>query len=111
MLVYHQTFEEYPVFLIDDIDAELDQRRIEILLDYLEGKSQTFVSTSKRSIADRYRHRADIFRVAAGRVAILEAERVEEEATVIDSDLPPRATEPPADTTLGEDGSKHRAPF
>ncbi|MEP7337131.1 MAG: DNA replication and repair protein RecF [Acidobacteriota bacterium] len=69
MTVYHQTFEEYPIFLIDDLDAELDRTRIGILLDYLDGKAQTIVTTSKRSIADRYRHRAATLQVEAGRVA------------------------------------------
>lgn len=68
MSVYHQSFEEYPIFLIDDLDAELDRTRIEILLNYLEGRSQTIVSTSKRSIADRYRNRAETFLVHAGRI-------------------------------------------
>jgi DNA replication and repair protein RecF len=68
MTVYHQTFEEYPIFLIDDLDAELDRTRIGILLDYLDGKAQTIVTTSKRSIADRYRHRAATLQVEAGRV-------------------------------------------
>ena len=68
LTVYHQAFEEYPIFLIDDLDAELDRTRIEILLDYLDGKAQTIVSTSKRSIADRYRQRASTFLVEAGRV-------------------------------------------
>jgi len=66
--VYYQAFEEYPIFLIDDLDAELDRTRIEILLDYLDGKAQTIVSTSKRSIADRYRHRAATLMVESGRV-------------------------------------------
>jgi DNA replication and repair protein RecF len=68
MTVYHETFEEYPIFLIDDLDAELDRTRIEILLDYLDGKAQTIVTTSKRSIADRYRHRATTLQVEAGQV-------------------------------------------
>ncbi|MGH9846589.1 MAG: DNA replication/repair protein RecF, partial [Blastocatellia bacterium] len=66
MSVYHQTFEEYPLFLIDDFDAELDRTRIEILLDHLDGKSQTIVSTSKRVQADRYRERAATFLVQDG---------------------------------------------
>ena len=66
--VYHDTFEEYPVFLIDDLDAELDRTRIEILLTYLDAKAQTIVSTSKQSIADRYRRRAAIFSVQSGSV-------------------------------------------
>ncbi|MEO6724333.1 MAG: DNA replication and repair protein RecF [Blastocatellia bacterium] len=68
MTVYHSTFEEYPIFLIDDLDAELDRTRIGILLDYLDGKAQTIVTTSKRSIADRYRHRATTLMVEDGRV-------------------------------------------
>jgi DNA replication and repair protein RecF len=66
--VYHNSFEEYPIFLIDDLDAELDRERIDILLTYLEGKAQTIVSTSKRSIADRYHSRASTFLVQSGRV-------------------------------------------
>jgi len=66
--VYYRTFEEYPVFLIDDLDAELDRARIEILLDYLADRSQTIVSTSKRSLADSYRNRATRLEVDAGRI-------------------------------------------
>lgn len=66
--VYHTVFEEYPLFLIDDIDAELDRERIGILLDYLDGKAQTLVSTSKRSIAERFRKRARTHLVVAGQV-------------------------------------------
>lgn len=66
--VYYRTFEEYPIFLIDDLDAELDRTRIEILLDYLADRSQTIVSTSKRSLAENYRSRATLFEIEAGRV-------------------------------------------
>jgi DNA replication and repair protein RecF len=110
MLVYHQVFEEYPVFLVDDIDAELDRRRIEILLDYLDGKSQTFVSTSKQSLADRYRHRAATFQVAEGR-SIAEGEQTSWAAKAIQSDQPPEETELPAEAALEADEIKHRAPF
>jgi DNA replication and repair protein RecF len=66
--VYYQVFEEYPIFLIDDLDAELDRTRIEILLNHLDGRSQTIVSTSKRTIAERYSHRARTLLVQSGRV-------------------------------------------
>jgi DNA replication and repair protein RecF len=68
MNVYYQVFEEYPIFLIDDLDAELDRTRIEILLNHLDGRSQTIVSTSKRTIAERYSHRARTLLVQSGRV-------------------------------------------
>lgn len=66
--VYYRTFEEYPIFLIDDLDAELDRTRIEILLDYLANRSQTIVSTSKRSLAESYRNRATLLEVDSGRI-------------------------------------------
>jgi DNA replication and repair protein RecF len=68
MSVYYRMFEEYPIFLIDDLDAELDRTRIEILLNHLDGRSQTIISTSKRTIAERYRHRARALFVQSGRV-------------------------------------------
>jgi DNA replication and repair protein RecF len=110
MLVYHQTFEEHPVFLIDDIDAELDRTRIEILLDHLDGKAQTFVSTSKRSIAARYRQRAATFQVTEGRVTA-DAAGSQWSDHFIQSDSLPEEAEPPTETARGEDEAKHRAPF
>jgi hypothetical protein len=53
--------------LIDDIDAELDRGRIEALLSELEGRAQTFISTSRRAIAARYRDRARVYLVTNGR--------------------------------------------
>lgn len=67
MVVYHQILEDYPVFIVDDIDAELDRNRIEILLDTLRGNSQVFISTSKRSIAQHFSDRASIIEIADGR--------------------------------------------
>jgi DNA replication and repair protein RecF len=65
--IYNSIYEESPILLIDDIDAELDRGRIEALLSELEGRTQTFISTSRRAIANRYRDRACIFLVEHGR--------------------------------------------
>jgi DNA replication and repair protein RecF len=65
--IYNSIYEESPVLLIDDIDAELDRSRIESLLQQLEGSTQTFVSTSRRAIANRYRERASVYLVDRGR--------------------------------------------
>src|SRR5262249_40532347 len=48
--LYNNLFEDYPIFLLDDIDAELDLGRIRTVLEHLGGKTQTFISTSKRAI-------------------------------------------------------------
>jgi len=64
--IYNCIYEESPVLLIDDIDAELDRGRIEALLSELEGRTQTVISTSRRAIANRYRDRASIYYVERG---------------------------------------------
>jgi DNA replication and repair protein RecF len=64
--VYHSWHGEYPLFLLDDVDAELDSRRVNHLLEYLEGRTQTFVSTSRESLAESYAARAKVFEVKGG---------------------------------------------
>ncbi len=68
--VYHATRGEYPLFLLDDIDAELDYARIGQLLDYLQGKTQTFVTTSKDSFVQKFGESAAVFSVSAGAVKL-----------------------------------------
>jgi DNA replication and repair protein RecF len=65
--VYHEQHSEYPLFLIDDIDAELDYRRIGKLLEYLAGKTQTFVTTSKESLVERFGSNANVVSVLEGK--------------------------------------------
>lgn len=64
--VYHSQQNEYPLFLLDDIDAELDYTRIGQLLEFLEGKTQTFVTTSKESFVERFGAGANVVRVENG---------------------------------------------
>jgi DNA replication and repair protein RecF len=64
--VYHSEHQDYPIFLIDDVDAELDGIRIERLLEYLDGRTQTFVTTSKKNHFERFNQRALFYEVKAG---------------------------------------------
>jgi DNA replication and repair protein RecF len=64
--VYHAKHQDYPIFLIDDVDAELDGIRIERLLEYLDGRTQTFVTTSKRNHFERFNQRANFYEVRDG---------------------------------------------
>jgi DNA replication and repair protein RecF len=64
--VYHSQHQDYPIFLIDDVDAELDGIRIERLLEYLDGRTQTFVTTSKKNHFERFSQRAHFYEVSAG---------------------------------------------
>ena len=71
--VYYSKHQNYPIFLIDDVDAELDGTRINRLLDYLDGRTQTFITTSKRSHFERFENRANFYEVCGG-AAIIESE-------------------------------------
>ncbi len=62
--VYHSQHQEYPLFLLDDIDAELDYKRIGGLLEFLQDKTQTFVTTSKESFVEKFGGGAVIFTIA-----------------------------------------------
>ncbi len=50
MHLYFIENKEYPVLLVDDIDAELDMGRRRGLLDRFEGERQVFLSTAKESV-------------------------------------------------------------
>jgi DNA replication and repair protein RecF len=67
--VYNATRGEYPLFLIDDIDAELDYRRIGLLLEHLEGKTQTLVTTSKESFIERFGPRGKRIDIIGGKAS------------------------------------------
>jgi DNA replication and repair protein RecF len=64
--LYFERNNEYPLFLLDDIDAELDYKRIGQLLDFLQGKIQTFVTTSKDSFIEKFGADAEIFKIENG---------------------------------------------
>lgn len=64
--VFYEQNQEYPLFLLDDIDAELDYKRIGQLLEFLQDKTQTFVTTSKESFVERFGANAEIFTIENG---------------------------------------------
>lgn len=64
--VFNATRGEYPLFLLDDLDAELDYRRIGQLLEFLHGKTQTFVTTSKESFVEKVGANAAVFWIENG---------------------------------------------
>ncbi len=65
--LYNSWSGSYPLFLIDDVDAELDEKRIGKLLEYLEGRTQTFVTTSKRSYLQGSISGASVFEIEDGK--------------------------------------------
>jgi DNA replication and repair protein RecF len=73
--VYNSWHNDYPLFLVDDVDAELDERRIRRLLEYLEGRTQTFITTSKRSHVEGFLSKANLYEIVGGKAAVAEAKR------------------------------------
>jgi DNA replication and repair protein RecF len=65
--LYNSTANDHPVFVIDDVDAELDEGRIKRLLEYLENRTQTFITTSKRSHVEGFFSRANVYEIEDGR--------------------------------------------
>jgi DNA replication and repair protein RecF len=65
--VYNSSHNDYPLFLVDDVDAELDEKRIKRLLEYLEGRTQTFITTSKRSHVEGFLSKANVLEIVEGK--------------------------------------------
>jgi DNA replication and repair protein RecF len=65
---YFESFGSHPVLLLDDIDAELDPKRLKRLLDYLSGRGQTLISTSKYDTIMAHREGC-VHIVDAGRIS------------------------------------------
>jgi DNA replication and repair protein RecF len=66
LTVFHSQRGEYPLFLLDDVDSELDYKRIGQLLEFLRGKTQTFITTSKKDLVDKFGSGASVFHVEKG---------------------------------------------
>ncbi|HEX8264469.1 MAG TPA: DNA replication/repair protein RecF [Pyrinomonadaceae bacterium] len=66
--LYFERNNEYPLFLLDDVDAELDRKRTAKLLEFLEDKTQTFVTTSKETLVEQFKNRSRVFTVAEGKI-------------------------------------------
>jgi DNA replication and repair protein RecF len=64
--VYNLKHRDYPVFLIDDIDAELDGNRIVRLFEYLDHRVQTFITTSKREYFKGSARSTNFYEISSG---------------------------------------------
>lgn len=63
----------YPVFLVDDAEAELDKYRLQTFLDYLSQRTQTFLTSAKDFLMDGAVENACRFEVKNGIVFAPEA--------------------------------------
>ena len=64
MEIHRKMHGFYPLFLVDDVEAELDDRRLTTFLSYLAQRTQTLLTTAKESLVpmmpgDLYRFEVD----------------------------------------------------
>jgi DNA replication and repair protein RecF len=90
--VYNSCHDDYPLFLVDDVDAELDEKRIRRLLEYLEGRTQTFITTSKRSHLEGFLSKANVFEIVEGKAVPAEVKRGTFSAAATAGDSPQEST-------------------
>ena len=74
--VYFDEYGEYPVFLLDDVDTELDEMRLNGLIEYLSAKTQLFVTTAKPDLFRKEKLQCPVncYRVDSGSVEFLETQ-------------------------------------
>lgn len=69
-LVHHLT-DEYPLLLLDDVMSELDHGRQSALLNYIHGKTQTFITTTDlEGISWEIIKKPKIYQIQSGRISL-----------------------------------------
>lgn len=61
----------YPIFLVDDAEAELDEQRLKIFITYLLRRTQTFLTSAKGFLLSALPENAGHFEVQNGRISPL----------------------------------------
>ena len=71
-LVHHLT-DEYPLLLLDDVMSELDHGRQSALLDYIHGKTQTFITTTDlEGISWEIIKQPKVYHIKSGKISLEE---------------------------------------
>lgn len=66
----NQVKEEYPLLLLDDVMSELDQKRQSALLNFIHGRTQTFITTTDLAgISWEIMKQPRVYHIEAGKVS------------------------------------------
>jgi len=68
MEIHRKTCGFFPVFLMDDVEAELDDQRLRVFLGHLSDRTQTFLTTAKEQALSPLGPEARRFRVSEGKI-------------------------------------------
>jgi len=69
MEIHRKVHGFYPVFLVDDAEAELDEQRLKTFITYLLHRTQTFLTSAKGFLLSALPENAGHFEVQNGRVS------------------------------------------
>ncbi|WEV70871.1 DNA replication/repair protein RecF [Lactobacillus sp. ESL0785] len=71
----HQLTGEYPLLLLDDVMSELDHSRQSALLNYIHGKTQTFITTTDLAgISWEIIKKPKVYRIKSGKIYLEKGE-------------------------------------
>jgi recombinational DNA repair ATPase RecF len=68
MEIHRKNHGFYPVFLVDDAEAELDEQRLNIFLKYLSQRTQTFLTSAKGFLLTAIAEKSSHFEVKNGMI-------------------------------------------
>ena len=68
MEIHRKTHGFYPLFLVDDAEAELDTQRIDAFLQFLSQRTQTFLTSAKDFLLSSTPERTTHFEVQNGKI-------------------------------------------
>lgn len=67
----HQLTDEYPILLLDDVMSELDHGRQSALLNYIHGKTQTFITTTDlEGISWEMIKKPRVYHIQSGKISL-----------------------------------------
>lgn len=69
MEIHRKIHGFYPVFIVDDAEAELDEQRLKIFITYLSHRTQTFLTCAKGFLLSSLPENAGHFRVQSGQIS------------------------------------------
>jgi DNA replication and repair protein RecF len=69
MEIHRKIHNFYPVFLVDDAEAELDEQRLEVFLNYLSQRTQTFLTSAKKFFLPAMPENTTFFEVHNGSIS------------------------------------------
>jgi DNA replication and repair protein RecF len=68
MEIHRKTHGFYPVFLMDDVEAELDDLRLRAFIEYLSRRTQIFLTTAKESLLPSFTGETRRFEIQSGKI-------------------------------------------